>query len=180
MDAAIVEEKRAGLRRRLHRWFLIQAYYTPEASSLRWFQAAYAPITRAPPSISNDEDEEDEESIQESQAMVDGVALPPFDPDTVALLLPSSLPPEIRQHGMAKELAEMERRLRVAELEGSLRKLRHFLRIKSGIYQFKSANIVGQKSSTRAQAVLSSLRMKISKALRADLTTGSTATFVFR
>ncbi|KAG6848447.1 hypothetical protein H0H93_016880 [Arthromyces matolae] len=78
----------------------------------------------------------------------------PDIPEKQDLWLPSQLPPETRQTACISGLSEMEVKLRIAQCHDALEGLRHVLRLKTRMIQFKNANIRGQKNSTRSRAII--------------------------
>ncbi|KAG6913528.1 hypothetical protein DXG01_006192, partial [Tephrocybe rancida] len=76
-------------------------------------------------------------------------------PEMTDLWLPSQLPPDRRHSMCTSNLLEMEAKLRVAQLHDSLEGIRHILRLKARMVQFKNANVQGQRDSTQSCTVIS-------------------------
>lgn len=83
--------------------------------------------------------------------------------EAAPLWLPSSMGSAERESGCVAALASKELRLRLAQAADSLFNLRQNLRIKSSVYGFKKKNIVGQRNSTRAHALLDRFVDKINR-----------------
>ena len=75
-------------------------------------------------------------------------------PEHVPLWLPSSLSPEMCQIACAANVAAYEEKLRTAQCHDLLEKIRHILRIKTHMVQFKNKNIRGQVAGTRSRTVI--------------------------
>ena len=71
-----------------------------------------------------------------------------------ALWLPSSLPASRRETICHVGLPDMELKLRAAQLADALNGVRHALRVKARMIQFKNKNICGQRSGTRSRAII--------------------------
>ena len=150
-------EKRNGIRRRIAAVREVQAIYMPSVPQLaalhlqaqrqrhRQLQHAITvggssstiPTDHAPPST-----------------------LPEDLPEDTKLFLPSELPPTALA-GCTDDLANIEERLRDAQLYDSLDKLRVQLHIKSRMLIFKGRNIRNQKPNLRAQRHLTVNESKI-------------------
>jgi len=88
----------------------------------------------------------------------DSLTIPPspdsHQPENMLLWLPSSLPPSRRKAACAPMLPDYEEKLRTAQCYDALEKLRHVLRVKTRMVQFKNKNIRGQAGGTRSRTVI--------------------------
>lgn len=75
--------------------------------------------------------------------------------ESIALHLPSALPPHIRNISSVKTFAEKERKLREAQADSALTDIRRQRRILSGLYLFKKLNVSGPgiKANTRMHSL---------------------------
>ncbi|KAF9032445.1 hypothetical protein BJ165DRAFT_1535134 [Panaeolus papilionaceus] len=76
------------------------------------------------------------------------------NPEDHTLWLPSKISQEHRKSVCTPNLHQIEERLRTAQCQSSLEKLRHVLRIKSHLTKFKSKNMCGQREGTRSRAII--------------------------
>ena len=74
--------------------------------------------------------------------------------EDLSLWLPSEIPLNRQRAVCFEGLPEMEARLRKAQCLDSLEGIRHVLRIKTRLIQFKNKNIRGQRGGTRSRAVI--------------------------
>jgi hypothetical protein len=82
-------------------------------------------------------------------------------PESIPLLLPSSIPPS---HWPAGSLANKEKRLRIAQADDALADLRRLLRITMGLWDYKTTQIgSGQKVNTRTSSIIGRFRDKINR-----------------
>lgn len=81
--------------------------------------------------------------------------------ESIPLHLPSSLAPALRSQICSPALIDTERRLREAEAFDALDGLRNRLRTKTFMGRFKTANITGQRSNTRARSLLGAVEVRI-------------------
>jgi len=80
-------------------------------------------------------------------------------PEGIPLYLPSSNPTLF-----SGALVEMERRLRVAQLEDSLQELRRLLRVTMGLWEYKYTQLgPSQRAGTRARSLISQFQDKIDR-----------------
>jgi hypothetical protein len=84
----------------------------------------------------------------------------PTDDCTVALWLPSNIPTRLRSGSCVDGLATKEIILRVADCSDSLHNIRRCLRELSTFSSYKSKNVDGQRTQTRALGTLKALRDK--------------------
>lgn len=80
---------------------------------------------------------------------------------SIPLYLPSSLSPDIRSQICSLVLINTERQLREAEAFDTLEKLRNRLRTKTFMTRYKTSNISGQRSNTRARVLLATVDLRI-------------------
>ncbi|TEB22263.1 hypothetical protein FA13DRAFT_1641660 [Coprinellus micaceus] len=87
-------------------------------------------------------------------------------PESCELHLPSSLTATDRQ--VFPKLADIERRLRLAQADDALEEIRRCRRIIQGTYQFKQLNLAGQgnKPNTRLRTMWNRLQSRIQRAVR--------------
>ncbi|RDB23287.1 hypothetical protein Hypma_009705 [Hypsizygus marmoreus] len=76
------------------------------------------------------------------------------NPEDVDLYLPSQITANRRDVVCRAGLADMEEKLRTAQCYDSLDGLRHVLRMKTRMIQFKNKNVRGQRDGTRSRAVI--------------------------
>ncbi len=76
------------------------------------------------------------------------------DPEDVELFLPSKLPPNQCRAICAEGIPEVEVKYRLAQCDDALEELRHALRIKTRMIQFKNQNVRGQVHNTRSRALI--------------------------
>ena len=81
-------------------------------------------------------------------------------PEEVKLWLPSVLPPAHAVAARVSGLIEIEDKLRTARCYDALESLRHILRIKARMVQFKNKNIRGQREGLRSTAVIDRMNLK--------------------
>ncbi|KAF8069293.1 hypothetical protein FPV67DRAFT_1415377 [Lyophyllum atratum] len=86
------------------------------------------------------------------------LGLPPADsnehPEQADLWLPSQLPQDRRENVCIAGLPAMEAKLRVTQCYDALEGIRHVLRLKTRMVQFRNANIRGQRASTRSRTMI--------------------------
>ncbi|KAG6826456.1 hypothetical protein H0H92_015744 [Tricholoma furcatifolium] len=123
---AAIAEQRNGLRVKLKNWEHLRAIYMPGLLQFLEDQQKHADLTL------------------ESDSQ----------PEECELWLPSQLPPQCRDAVCVTGLAGTEDKLRTAQCYDALEGLRHVLRLKTRMVQFKNANIRGQRSTTRSRAVI--------------------------
>lgn len=80
---------------------------------------------------------------------------------SIPLYLPSSLPPDTRSQACSPALVNTERQLREAEAFDALEGLRNRLRTKTFMTRYKTSNISGQRSNTRARVLLGAVDLRI-------------------
>ncbi|KAH8106476.1 hypothetical protein DFH11DRAFT_1691850 [Phellopilus nigrolimitatus] len=142
-QAAMLEERRTALIRKVQKWRAIQLIYMPTVASLLSLGESPHDPSLSIPAIDN---------------------APIIDPFIPPLLLPSSLPISIRQSLTPRlDLVAKETRLRVAQAEDALAELRRLLKIRATSIQFKKTNMVGQRAQTRARSVLTLFQEKIDR-----------------
>ncbi|KAH6897792.1 hypothetical protein BKA70DRAFT_1116038 [Coprinopsis sp. MPI-PUGE-AT-0042] len=85
---------------------------------------------------------------------------PETDPKSVQLILPSSLSPILRS--TAPKMAEIERKLRIAQCDDALAEIRRQRRLITGLWTFKKLNLSGQgnKPNTRLRGVYNRMNAK--------------------
>ncbi|KAF9038718.1 hypothetical protein BJ165DRAFT_1308956, partial [Panaeolus papilionaceus] len=76
------------------------------------------------------------------------------NPEDHTLWLPSKISQEHRKSVCTPNLHQIEERLRTAQCQSSLEKIRHVLRIKSRLAKFKSKNMRGQREGSRSRAII--------------------------
>ena len=121
-----ITEQRNVLRTKLRYWQRIQPIYMPGLLGLQ------AELVASLPTSGKDN----------------------HQPEHVPLWLPSSLSPEMRQIACGANIEAYEERLRTAQCHDLLEKIRHILRIKTRMVQFKNKNIRGQVAGTRSRTVI--------------------------
>jgi hypothetical protein len=85
---------------------------------------------------------------------------PVTDPQEVELVLPSALTPGLRS--TIPKIAEIERKLRVAQADDALADIRRQRRLITGLYTFKKLNLSGQgnRPNTRIRAIFNRMTTK--------------------
>jgi len=86
------------------------------------------------------------------------------EPEDKALWLPSALPTNRRLDICHHSLADMELILRTGQLADMLSSVRHTLRVKARMVQFKNRNIRGQRSGTRSRAIIDNVHDRVKSA----------------
>jgi hypothetical protein len=76
------------------------------------------------------------------------------NPEDIQLWLPSTIPAVHRGLVCIPGLAEAEEKLRTAQCHDALDTIRHVLKLKTRMVQFKNKNIRGQRQGTRSRAVI--------------------------
>jgi hypothetical protein len=148
LGTAELQDKRHKLRRRIEAWRDIQRIYMPCVEQLRNASpAAHATSSRSPPASQTATDATD---LDASYITVTE------QPETTPLFLPSSVPLSLRTTGCIPELAEKERRLRLAQADDALHELRRQLRISATLRDYKRVQVGGtsQKMNTRTRSLL--------------------------
>lgn len=74
--------------------------------------------------------------------------------------LPSKVDSTARRRVCRKGLPRIEERLRSVQLEDSLENIRHILKVKTRMIQFKNKNIRGQKDGTRSRTFIDRVHQK--------------------
>jgi hypothetical protein len=75
-------------------------------------------------------------------------------PEELELWLPSRLLPDVRSRVCIRNLPGIEEKLRTAQCHDALNSLRHVLKIKSRLIQFKNKNVRGQREGLRSREVI--------------------------
>jgi hypothetical protein len=88
------------------------------------------------------------------QASNGGLPHVPEHPEEVELWLPSQIPQAARHRVCVEKLPSIEDKLRTAQCYDSLDSLRHILKIKSRLIQFKNKNLRGQREGNRSRDVI--------------------------
>ncbi|KAJ7834683.1 hypothetical protein B0H13DRAFT_2369770 [Mycena leptocephala] len=127
-----IQEHRLALQAKLRPFRALQQIYTP---------GAVRAVERA-------------ESSRDPDA-------PVVKPENMALFLPSALTDAERTTGCQDGLAEMEARLREAQCNDALVKLRSRLHAKRHVLYWKSSNITGQTGATRSQTLIGQITDRI-------------------
>ncbi|KAJ7216212.1 hypothetical protein C8J57DRAFT_1440543 [Mycena rebaudengoi] len=83
------------------------------------------------------------------------------EPESVKLYLPSALSNAGHGRACAPGIADVESRLRCAEVTDALEKMRDGLRLRTVTNRFKVRNVQGQRTNTRAQGIQHSVDEKI-------------------
>lgn len=121
-----ITEQRNVLRTKLRYWQRVQPIYMPGLLGLQ------AELVASLPTMSKDS----------------------HQPEHVPLWLPSSLTPEMRRIACGVNIEAYEEKLRTAQCHDLLEKIRHLLRVKTRMVQFKNKNIRGQVAGTRSRTVI--------------------------
>ncbi|KAH9895248.1 hypothetical protein C8Q73DRAFT_619173, partial [Cubamyces lactineus] len=139
---AEVQEKRTALLRRIELWQVVQDVHM-----------AMVPLLR---------------NSEASTGSSSGAGVPParVKAEYMKLWLPSSLPPQYRQLPTLAALVRKEARLRLAQLSDSLEDIRRYLRVLTGITEFKRLNVsgAGQRMSGRIRSLYSRFQDKVTRA----------------
>ncbi|KAL0569488.1 hypothetical protein V5O48_012485 [Marasmius crinis-equi] len=91
------------------------------------------------------------------QEMDDGfpdLATEDIEPERVPLWLPSTLPDDKRTAACLEGVVQMEDCLREAQCADSLDSIRHTLKLKARMLQFKYANVTGQRQGIRSRTTI--------------------------
>lgn len=139
---AEVQEKRTALLRRIELWQGVQDVHM-----------AMVPLLR---------------NSEASTGSSSSAGAPParVKAEHMKLWLPSSLPPQYRQLPTLAALVRKEARLRLAQLSDSLEDIRRYLRVLTGITEFKRLNVsgAGQRMSGRIRSLYSRFQDKVMRA----------------
>ncbi|KAK7014119.1 hypothetical protein VNI00_019400, partial [Paramarasmius palmivorus] len=81
-------------------------------------------------------------------------------PESIKLWLPSDVPEEKHKTVLSDGLDQTEAKLQEARCYDALNALRHTLRIKARMMQFKNTNVRGQRESGRSRAVINRMYKK--------------------
>lgn len=128
-----LQEQRLALQAKLRPFRVLQQIYTP---------AAVRAVER-------------EERSRVPEAL-------PVKAENIRLFLPSELTDTERAAGCQEGLAEMEAKLREAQCNDALVKLRAGLHAKRHVMYWKSSNITGQNGATRSQTLVGQINDRIS------------------
>jgi hypothetical protein len=133
---ASIQEKRNALMQQIKKWQQLQLVYMPGAAV-------------SPPRTPGDNAEDDDVETAE----------------TVPLLLPSSLDPEMRARVCLQQVAEYKRLLRTAQLQDSLVELRHIRKVRRRLLVNHHTQVAGEgvRANTRSHTVISSVEERIAK-----------------
>ena len=140
-----IQHRRLLLLRQLKHFRNLQAIYMPVVTSVQ---------------AQNEESWRELQSTNQSSQVSD----PLTDVEHQILWLPSTLPDNHRKHSCDATLIDIEIRLRHAQCEDTLDKIRSLQRGRLSFISFRNRNIRNQNPSTRAQDTISRLEDK-SKAL---------------
>ncbi len=80
-------------------------------------------------------------------------------PEEIKLWLPSSLPSEHRRHICIEGLPSIEDRLQTAQCTDALQGIRHTLRLKLRMVQFKNKNTRGQHATMQSRSVIDGVHL---------------------
>ncbi|THU86105.1 hypothetical protein K435DRAFT_868608 [Dendrothele bispora CBS 962.96] len=94
-----------------------------------------------------------------TQGKVDKLVLDE-NPESIPLMLPSSLSPAEHEQGCRTGLLEIELQLRDAQMRRSLEHLRNYLHIRSRLVTYRDSNVRHQSMLTRSHAMLARNDMK--------------------
>lgn len=130
-----VTEQRNILRTRLRAWELLLPVYMP---GLAHYQATVT-TQQFSTTTSFPTDSEPRNSS---------------NPEDTDIWLPSRIPHPHRSRVCQPGLAEIEERIRTAQCFDALEAVRHVLKIKTRIVEFKNKNVRGQRDSTRSRTVI--------------------------
>ena len=149
--------KRTALRRRLIAFRAVQAIYVPCVPSLA---AAHA-LSVAPAASTPSGQRPAAAASTTSSRIIDR-------PEDEPLFLPHSLTAEQLQNS-APGLARIEERLREAQLDESLDRLRLHLHVKARLVTFKNRQVRHQGPNTRARRLIDANQEKINAMVRAPM-----------
>ncbi|KAH9885585.1 hypothetical protein C8Q73DRAFT_795737 [Cubamyces lactineus] len=146
-DVADIIERRNVLQMRIINWVEAQNIYMPAVLQLRLQTGTAVPLTAT--SI----------GPQPPEDMLDA---PEILAECMSLWLPSSLPSSLRQGDLAQRLTNIERQMRLAQLEDSLNDIRRLRRVLKGVAEFKRLNVsgTGNKPNTRIRALYAKFQRK--------------------
>lgn len=132
-----IQERRANFFSKLTAFRKLQEHYMPAAIQI----------------IKRTEDARDPES-------------PPVAAEDIAILMPSSIPPDVLAAGCASELADIESKLREAQCYDSLALVRQRLHAKRYLINYRNGNSVGQKQMTKSRSLIAAVGERIQTAAR--------------
>ncbi|KAH9885590.1 hypothetical protein C8Q73DRAFT_659447, partial [Cubamyces lactineus] len=141
--AAEKQEKRVALLRRIELWQIVQDFHMPMVAPLR------QSLSTSPTPSS---------TMEATTIRVKA--------EHIKLWLPSYLPSPLREQPSLAGLTRKEARLRLAQLSDSLEDIRRFLRVLTGITEFKRLNVVGsgQRAGTRIRSLYGRFQVKLDRA----------------
>ena len=137
-ELADLHEKRSVLLHRINTWRRAQLIHTPHAANM----------------------------VVESTA-VDENGLPRLEmAENFPILFPSSLPVQVRSLSEMAQVCETEKKLRIAQAEDALVKVRRQCRIVQGLWQFKKINVsgTGNRPNTKMLTLYKRINHKIERA----------------
>lgn len=91
---------------------------------------------------------------------------PDEKPEGFKLWLPSEIPPTRRRAACIEGLPEIESKLRTAQCNDALDDVRHTMRVKARMVQFKNQNVRGQREGIRSRAVVDRVHEKATAAVQ--------------
>ncbi|KAL1937896.1 hypothetical protein VTO73DRAFT_12789 [Trametes versicolor] len=146
-DLVDLLQQRNSLRRRLHLWVETQHVYMPAVVQLRIQTNTVLPSL---PDESPPDGDPDDENIDT------------VNPEEIALWLPSAVPEALRVGDFTRRLVDLERRLRLAQIDDSLSEIRRVRRMLMGISEFKRLHIsgTGNRANMRSRTVYSNFLRK--------------------
>ncbi|KAL0563993.1 hypothetical protein V5O48_018062 [Marasmius crinis-equi] len=93
-------------------------------------------------------------ALQEMDEGFPDVTADDIDPECIPLWLPSTLPPDKRAAACLEGLVDMEDRLHEAQCADSLDSIRHTLKLKARMLQFKYTNVTGQRQGVKSHTTI--------------------------
>lgn len=85
------------------------------------------------------------------------------NPENAKLWLPSSIPVDMRKTVCCDEVDQIEERLRKAQAYDALDSVRHTLRVKTKMVQFKNKNVRGQRMSGKSREVIDRVHERVKR-----------------
>ncbi|KAL0571417.1 hypothetical protein V5O48_010552 [Marasmius crinis-equi] len=129
-------EQRSVLRTKIRNWSLIRHIYMPG-------------LLRA---------------LQEMDEGFPDLTADDLDPERIPLWLPSTLPGDKRSAACQEGLENMEERLREAQCADALDSIRHTLKLKARMLQFKYANVTGQRQGVKSRTTINRIHERAKSA----------------
>lgn len=153
-QSAGLTEQRNLLRSRIRSYEQLLAIYMPGLLQYRLDQENAPATTPAPPDPPSTQP--DPPSTHSGRTK----RLPKDKIEYADIWLPSKVDPTARRRICREGVPRIEERLRTVQLEDALENIRHILKVKTRMVQFKNKNIRGQRDGTRSRTIIDRVHQK--------------------